>query len=170
MNVFPLQEGGQNRSAHGADTACMFPAPEFICPDAAAGIRGTCFRSPTAAHRGSPYFSNSRVLDFFEINECIAFELLRAIESGTGQFWLKCADKKIGDPVSFSEPGCMQQFKIPEECQIPDCCVGWDMLQLEILDMPEVPEDDKCGDDCLGKLHKLAFMASVMGKNPCTGK
>lgn len=249
MRVYPLQEGGEARSAHGADAACMFPAPEFVCPDAANNIKGTCFRSPTAAHRGTPYFSNSRTIDFheydkcdtgctpyyplhclpeqecpldwgeiggwpnqeavwhyyykagqapgnrfsqgadsihsnlavgdrldlvllssMEINDCWAFELLRPIASGTAQLRLKCSDTAIGDPIDLATPGCMLWGEIPEANRVPDCCIGWDMLQLEILDFPPEPVDPECGDDCLGKLHKLAFMVSVMGKNPCTGK
>lgn len=255
MNVFPLQEGGMNRSYHGADASCMFPQCEFLCPDPEKGIKGTCFRSPTAAHRGTPYFANSRVIDFhefdkcddgcepyyplhciednececpldwggiggwpnqeavwhyywkynrndctnqndrfsmgpssihallqpldrldlvllssMEINDCVAFELMRPIESGSAQLRLKCKDVVVSDVIDLSEPGCLQFWEIPEECRVPDCCIGWDMLQLELLDFPPAADQKKCGDECEGKLHKLAFMTSVMGKNPCTGK
>lgn len=249
MNVFPLNEGGPSMSAMGAAASCMFhPGKEMICPDEEKGTKGTCFRSPTAAHRGTPHFSNSRILDFhefdkcdsgcepyyplhciedqdcpldwgdiggwanqeavwqyywkgfnncdryaagpdsihtllevgdrldlillssMEINDCWAFELLRPIEKGTIQLRLKCSDAVIGDPIDLATPGCMLWGEIPEEYRVPDCCIGWDMLQAEILDFPEAPADEKCGDDCKGKLHKLSFMTSIMGKNPCTGK
>lgn len=246
MNVFPLQEGGMAQSAFGAESAIMFPAPEFVCPDPANGIKGTCFRSPTAAHRGHPHFVNNRNIDFsdwdkcddgcapyypldclegeecpldwndyegwggqlsvwdyyyrrgcagrfdmgpqsihalleagdrldlvllssLEINECVNFELLRAIEKGTGQLRLKCSDLPIGDPIDLSVPLFCDYWDLGKEHQ-PDKCVGWEMLQLEILDFPEVPADPKCGDDCLGKLHKLAFNVGVSGRAKCTGK
>lgn len=247
MNVFPLQEGGKARSAHGADTACMFPAPEFICPDPENGIKGTCFNSPTAAHRGHPHFVNNRLIDFSEwdkcdsgcepyyplhclseeacsldfgdnegwqnqlsvweyyyragagcdrfgvgpdsihanlvagdrldlvilsaqeINECVNFELKRAIEVGTAQLRLKCSDEKIGDPIDLSEVGFCDYWDLTK-AQQPDKCIAWDILQLEILSFPEVPEDPKCGDECKGKLHKLAFNVGVSGRAKCTGK
>ena len=246
MNVFPLQEGGMAQSALGAASAVMFPAPLFVCPDPANGVKGTCFNSRTAAHRGDPFFVNNRQIDFSEWDKCddgcnpyypldcvededctldwgdnegwggqisvwdyyyrrgavgrfdagnqsihallepgdrldlvilsaqeinlrVNFELLRAIKKGTGQLRLKCSDIPIGDPIDLSEKLFCDYWDLGKEHQA-EKCVGWEMLQLEILDFPEVPADAKCGDANMGKLHKLAFNVGVSGHARCTGK
>lgn len=85
------------------------------------------------------------------------------------QWKLKCKDFPLGPPVDAGVAVPIDCFDIPKECRFQDPCDGFDIVQMEILALPEKSEDKKC-DFSKGKLEGLAIMGTVRTFDPCSGK
>lgn len=95
------------------------------------------------------------------------WEIIKPVPGLTVKYKMKCKGIDLS-PVIGEECGvhCMD---IPEDCRFGNPCDGFDVVQMEIMSLPEKPVDDKCNFG-KGKMEGFAIMGTVRSFDPCSGK